>query len=120
MVDPNRKINRLSETDISFLDICEEKFENRFTDSDEQFTAHCKKPTVEPPVLPEFEQRNFNHRGGGYNRNNRPYRGGGGYNNNRNRPYNREGGFNRGRGGGFNRDRGGGGGGEHNFNYRYQ
>ncbi|KAL5291526.1 hypothetical protein ACFFRR_010750 [Megaselia abdita] len=115
MVDPNRKINRLSETDISFLDICEEKFENRFTDSDEQFTEHCKRPTLEPPVIPEFEQRHYNH-GGGYNRNNRYNRpnrgGGGGYNNHRNHPYQK-------RGGGFNRGRGGGSQ-EHNFNYRYQ
>lgn len=113
MVDPNRKINRLSETDISFLDICEEKFENRFTDTDDQFNAHCKKPTVDPPVIPEFEQRNFNQ--GGYNRNNRfnrPNHRGGGYNNHR-RPYHRGG------GGGSFRGRGGFSG-EHNFNYRYQ
>lgn len=101
MVDPNRKINRLSDNDISFLDLCEEKFANRFTESDEQFQAHCQKQLpLLPPVLPEFEQQRHNHHGG-YNRNRRG--GGGGYNNHRNH-------------------RGGRGGhrGAHNFNYKYQ
>lgn len=113
MVDPNRKINRLSETDISFLDVCEEKFENRFSDSDEQFISHVQKSTPDPPVIPEFEQRQYNQ--GGYNRNNRynrPNHRGGGFNNRHSGgPYHRGGGFNRGRGSGGVR--------EHNFNYRY-
>lgn len=51
MVDPNRKINRLVERDLNFLESCELEFADRFTDDDPEFMAHCSKPVPEPPIV---------------------------------------------------------------------
>ncbi|XP_043649883.1 rRNA 2'-O-methyltransferase fibrillarin [Drosophila teissieri] len=51
MVDPNRKINRLVERDVNFLESCELEFADRFTDDDPEFMAHCSKPVPEPPIV---------------------------------------------------------------------
>jgi len=51
MVDPNRKINRLVERDVNFLESCELEFAGRFTDEDSEFMAHCSKPLPEPPIV---------------------------------------------------------------------
>ncbi|KAH8345781.1 hypothetical protein KR067_004280 [Drosophila pandora] len=51
MVDPNRKINRLADRDISFLEECELEFTGRFTDDDPEFMAHCSKPFPDPPIV---------------------------------------------------------------------
>lgn len=87
MVDPNRKINRLTDKDIKFLDECEEEFAYRFTSEDEEFVNYCSQPVPEPPVVPNWgENRSFhrnqhhNGRGGGGDGNRR-------WNNNRSRPY---------------------------------
>ncbi|XP_037931365.1 uncharacterized protein LOC119666152 [Teleopsis dalmanni] len=74
MVDPNRKINRLTERDIEFLDECEEKFANRFTEEDEEFVNHCNNhKNVIPPILENWGNNNngpgyFNRGGGGNGR----------------------------------------------------
>lgn len=84
MVDPNRKINRLSDDDAAFLVECEQEFRNRYTDADEEFAKFLAKPTKPPPIVEPWKS---NQRGGGdfgnnWNRNNyRP--------NNRNNHYNR-------------------------------
>ncbi|XP_032599172.1 ATP-dependent RNA helicase laf-1 [Drosophila grimshawi] len=51
MVDPNRKINRLSDKDTSFLDECEAEFALRYTTDDVEFMAHCAKADPEPPLV---------------------------------------------------------------------
>lgn len=51
MVDPNRKINRLSDDDAAFLRECEQEFRYRFTEKDEEFDKFCKKPVHPPPVV---------------------------------------------------------------------
>ncbi|EDW69765.1 RNA guanine-N7 methyltransferase activating subunit [Drosophila virilis] len=51
MVDPNRKINRLSDRDVKFLDECESEFASRYTTDDAEFMAHCSKPEPEPPLV---------------------------------------------------------------------
>ncbi|XP_052847842.1 rRNA 2'-O-methyltransferase fibrillarin [Drosophila gunungcola] len=51
MVDPNRKINRLVDRDVNFLESCEQEFAGRFTDDDPEFMAHCSKPLPEPPIV---------------------------------------------------------------------
>lgn len=87
MVDPNRKINRLTDKDIEFLDECEEEFAFRFTNEDEEFVKYCSQPVPDPPVVSNWgDNRSFNrnqHHNG---------RGGGGgnrqWNNNRHRPDN--------------------------------
>ncbi|XP_018787897.1 PREDICTED: RNMT-activating mini protein [Bactrocera latifrons] len=91
MVDPNRKINRLTDKDIQFLDECQEEFANRFTDEDVEFSNHCSKPLADPPIV-----ENWGFAGTGNN-----YRGGG--------RYNRGGWNNRGRDRGERGHRGGGG-----------
>lgn len=85
MVDPHRKINILTEDQQNFIEECEEEFRGRFTDEDQEFVAHCKKPQLPPPIQdPWFPKRGRDHRGG-Y----RGGRGGGGrgryYNNYNNR-----------------------------------
>lgn len=98
MVDPNRKINHLSDDDAAFLRECEQEFRYRFTEKDEEFEEFCKKPSRSAPVITPWATsggrqngpnqsapnhwRNNNHRnnsGGGGG-------GGGGY---RNNSYNR-------------------------------
>ncbi|XP_017862999.1 PREDICTED: uncharacterized protein LOC108613789 [Drosophila arizonae] len=94
MVDPNRKINRLSDKDISFLEECEEEFGARYTEDDVEFMAHCAKPVPDPPVIENWLcGRSSPGLGGGpffslYNYNGEQRRGGGargwqrrGYNN---------------------------------------
>lgn len=83
MVDPNRKINRLSDEDAVFLQECDEEFRDRFTMSDEEFAgifyAEARPPpTVEPWQAPRRQNQNFGRGGGGggnqhwrNNRNNR-------------------------------------------------
>lgn len=95
MVDPNRKINHLTEEDVKYLNECENEFKDRFTESDEEFRALCNKPVSDPPIVtPWMTHRSSNagsssyrgHRSGNYNQ--RPYhrsnRGGGNYNRNYN------------------------------------
>ncbi|KAH8407855.1 hypothetical protein KR215_007356 [Drosophila sulfurigaster] len=125
MVDPNRKINRLPEKDVSFLEECESEFALRYTTDDAEFMAHCAKPVPEPPLVDNWMSGGGGGGSGGG--------GGGGGHNSYNNRYNggqRRGGGNRGwhrRGGGGHdryrdnrnyrheeyprRDRGGGGGG---------
>lgn len=90
MVDPNRKINRLSEDDAAFLRECEQEFRNRFTENDEEFMKFCNKPTHPPPLISPWQSgrrqdtwRGNNYRGGDGGGNN--------YNNRRNhqQPYHR-------------------------------
>ncbi|KAH8274935.1 hypothetical protein KR018_001302 [Drosophila ironensis] len=51
MVDPNRKINRLVDRDVGFLEECELEFSGRFTEDDPDFMAHCSKPLPDPPIV---------------------------------------------------------------------
>lgn len=92
MVDPNRKINRLSDDDAAFLRECEQEFRNRFTDDDSEYSEFCAKGTRPPPIVEPWHvnrRQNFGGRGGrdggsgggGGNhnwRNNHRNRGGGG------------------------------------------
>ncbi|XP_055382798.1 RNA guanine-N7 methyltransferase activating subunit [Condylostylus longicornis] len=107
MVDPNRKINRLTDKDIEFLDECEEEFAYRYTENDEEFVAHCQKELTDPPIVEpwnthQHQQRgnNFHHRGNFGSRSgdsgNRYNNWRGGYHGNKNNPYhyNRRGGGN--------------------------
>lgn len=86
MVDPNRKINRLSDDDAAFLVECEQEFRNRYTDSDEEFAKFLAKPTKPPPIVEPWKSNQRQHGGdfaNNWNRNNyRP--------NNRNNHYNRQ------------------------------
>lgn len=112
MVDPNRKINHLTDDDVNFLQECENEFKNRFTDMDEEFQNHCKSVTgtgttginVPPIIFPWNGRRpqQGNYRGGFNHRNNnyhghrgRGGHGGGGGNYNRNNSYGGGGNYNR-------------------------
>lgn len=113
MVDPNRKINHLTDEDVKYLNECENEFKDRFTENDEEFMALFNKPLPDPPIVTPWmnHHRSGNagssnyrgHRYGNYNQrpyhHHRPNRGGGGgrnYHNNDNdgnrrgtkRPYN--------------------------------
>lgn len=75
MVDPNRKINRLSDDDAAFLEECEKEFCTRYTDADDEFVALRDKPIKPPPIIEPWRNMNHNrrNRGGGnnnWNRNN--------------------------------------------------
>lgn len=61
MVDPKRHINILTPKEQSFLEECENEFANRFTDLDEEFMAHCQRPSKPPPIVHPWNVR----RGGG-------------------------------------------------------
>lgn len=107
MVDPNRKINRLPDKDVNFLEECESEFAQRYTKDDAEFMAHCAKPVPEPPLVDNWMSGGGG--GGG------PGGGGasgysGGYNNRYNGGQRRGGGDRgwqrRGGGGGYNNDRG--------------
>lgn len=105
MVDPNRKINRLTDRDLEFLEECEREFSLRYTEEDAEFMDHCSKPLPDPPIVDNWSfgggggqgfrdggdgARN-QHRGG--NRNQRGWRGhGGGGNHHRNYRHRRGGG----------------------------
>lgn len=74
MVDPNRKINRLTDDDAAFLRECEDEFRNRYTVNDEEFVAFCEKPSRDPPIIspwqtggnrPNNQNQWRNNRGGG-------------------------------------------------------
>lgn len=95
MVDPNRKINHLTDEDVKYLNECENEFKDRFTANDEEFMAVFNKPLSEPPIVANWMTHrsggnagpsNYRgHRSGNYNH--RPYhqrsnRGGGNYNRN--------------------------------------
>lgn len=112
MVDPNRKINHLTDDDVNFLQECENEFKDRFTDTDEEFLKHCNSlidPTTggcinTPPIVYPWNGRRpqqGNYRGGGFNHRNNNYRGhrgrggGGGNYNNRNNSYGGAGNYNR-------------------------
>lgn len=69
MVDPNRKINRLSDDDAAFLVECEQEFRNRYTEADEEFAAFLAKPTKPPPIVEPW-RRQQNDSGNNWNRNN--------------------------------------------------
>ncbi|XP_061396357.1 RNA guanine-N7 methyltransferase activating subunit [Musca vetustissima] len=86
MVDPNRKINRLTDRDLEFLEECEREFGLRYSEEDAEFMEHCSKPLPDPPVVDNWQfgggdgggNRNHNqHRGGGGNRSHRGWRGSG-------------------------------------------
>lgn len=76
MVDPNRKINRLSDDDAAFLVECEQEFRNRYTNSDAEFTAFLAKPTRPPPIVDPWPNKQMNKdrhhgdSGNNWNRNN--------------------------------------------------
>lgn len=114
MVDPNRKINRLSDNDAAFLVECEHEFRHRYTQEDKEFAAFSAKPNRPPPIVEPWKAnrrhqddgKNFN-RNRNYNRNqdmnrpfqphynNRPYNNrqyNGPHNRSYDRPYGREGG----------------------------
>lgn len=95
MVDPNRKINHLTEEDVKYLNECENEFKDRFTENDAEFMALFNKPVSDPPIVAAWMTHrsggnagssNYRgHRSGNYNQ--RPYhqrsnRGGGNYNRN--------------------------------------
>lgn len=61
-MDPNRKINRLSDDDAAFLVECEQEFRNRYTDADEEFAKFLAKPTKPSPIVEPWKR---NHGGGG-------------------------------------------------------
>lgn len=73
MVDPNRKINRLSDDDAAFLVECEQEFRNRYTDADDEFAKFLAKPTKAPPIIEPWKSNQRNHGGNfgnNWNRNN--------------------------------------------------
>lgn len=73
MVDPNRKINRLSDDDAAFLVECEQEFRNRYTDADDEFAAFCATPNKPPPIIepwPSNRRHHQNDSGNNWNRNN--------------------------------------------------
>lgn len=72
MVDPNRKINRLSDEDAAFLIECEQEFRNRYTDADEEFASFIAKPSRLPPIVEPWlaKQRHHGDSGANWNRNN--------------------------------------------------
>lgn len=74
MVDPNRKINRLSDEDASFLTECEQEFQNRFTEDDAEFKAFMAKPSSKPPIIDPWPGQR-----GGYRHHNRSNNSGGSY-----------------------------------------
>lgn len=106
MVDPNRKINHLTDDDVKYLNECENEFKDRFTENDEEFMALYSKPLSDPPIVTPWMVRsgnagpsnyrghhrsgNYNQRSYGHHRSNRGGgRGGGGGNyNNRNYHHN--------------------------------
>lgn len=69
MVDPNRKINRLSDDDAAFLVECEQEFRHRYTEADDEFAAFVAKPTKPPPIVEPW-RRQHNDSGNNWNRNN--------------------------------------------------
>lgn len=74
MVDPNRKINRLSDDDAAFLNECESEFRNRYTSDDEEFKEFKEKPSRPPPIVEPWNQHKGDSRGNWNNRNNyRPH-----------------------------------------------
>ncbi|XP_055302198.1 uncharacterized protein LOC129568404 [Sitodiplosis mosellana] len=98
MVDPNRKINRLSDDDAAFLVECEQEFRNRYTEADKEFAAFTAKSTRPPPVVEPWQRHHGDSTSGNWNRNNyRPnHQGNHHYNRNNDnrsqrnyRPYNR-------------------------------
>lgn len=64
MVDPNRKINRLTDKDIEFLEECEQEFGLRYSEEDAEFIEHCLEPLDDPPII-----ENWNFGGGDGSRN---------------------------------------------------
>lgn len=74
MVDPNRKINRLSDDDAAFLVECEQEFRNRYSEADEEFKKFTEKPTKPPPVVEPWQTRRHHGDSGGGNWNRNNYR----------------------------------------------
>lgn len=71
MVDPNRKINRLSDDDAAFLVECEQEFRHRYTENDAEFSAFLAKPSRPPPIIePWHFKRHGGDGGNNWNRNN--------------------------------------------------
>lgn len=68
MVDPNRKVNKLSADDTAFLAECEQIFQNRYTGADAQYAAYMVKPDSTPPIVDPWPGHRTHH-SGGYNRN---------------------------------------------------
>lgn len=102
MVDPNRKINRLTDKDVEFLEECEREFALRYTEDDKEFMEHCSKPLDDPPIIENWTSNDFSwsdgggrhhNRGGNRHqrswRNNYKHRGGRESFGDRSRPYNR-------------------------------
>uniref|UniRef100_A0A182PYL3 RNMT-activating mini protein n=1 Tax=Anopheles epiroticus TaxID=199890 RepID=A0A182PYL3_9DIPT len=65
MVDPKRHINILSPEEQAFLEECENEFAHRFTDLDEEFMAHCQRPSKPPPIVQPWNNWRGGGRGGG-------------------------------------------------------
>lgn len=71
MVDPNRKINRLSDDDAAFLVECEQEFRHRYTDADEEFAKFLAKSTKPSPIVEPWKSNQRHHdSGSNWNRNN--------------------------------------------------
>jgi len=96
MVDPNRKINHLTEEDVKYLNECENEFKDRFTENDDEFAALSNQPVSDPPIVTPWMTRSGNAGSSNYrghrNYNQRPYhhrhnRSGGGGSGNYNRNY---------------------------------
>uniref|UniRef100_A0A6M2DGK6 Uncharacterized protein n=1 Tax=Xenopsylla cheopis TaxID=163159 RepID=A0A6M2DGK6_XENCH len=100
MVDPDRKINNLTDEHRAFLAECEVEFADRYTEKDNDYKIRVEAKDNPPPIVDPWEgtrKKNYDN----HNRNERG-RGGGRYNNNR--------GYFRHRGGRYNNNRAGGGG----------
>lgn len=109
MVDPNRKINRLTDDDLAFLLECEQEFRCRFTENDVEFWSLHQKEMRSPPIVQSFQGgrrpyggpsnwRGNNHRGHRFDQHRPPRH----FNHHNRRPYDRNyrrGGYG-GRGGG--------------------
>uniref|UniRef100_A0A182VFU7 Uncharacterized protein n=1 Tax=Anopheles merus TaxID=30066 RepID=A0A182VFU7_ANOME len=65
MVDPKRHINILSPEERAFIEECDNEFAHRFTDLDEEFMAHCQRPSKPPPIVYPWNNRRGGGGGGG-------------------------------------------------------
>lgn len=110
MVDPNRKINHLTDDDVKFLNECEAEFKDRYTENDEEFMKIMENTeAATPPLIFPWRQGGGGSGRGGQQGNYRGGNGGGYHRHNqyhdRGRPYN-------------NDQRGGGSGGAERNHYR--
>lgn len=56
---PKKKTDaaKLKFSEAKQIEILEEKFKNRFENSDKQFVEHCQRPMSDPPNLPPHGKR---------------------------------------------------------------